>query len=138
MGPAHVENVMNLACRAALSHSGVTHVAIPIDIPAMPAKAEKRFKRNVRGHTSTAYQPDRRTPEPHLITAAAEVLAGCKKIAILADAELEQVAERLGAPLIKALLGKDCVPDNSPYTTGGVEAVGPAPWSSRSRRATAF
>ena len=131
MGPAHVENVMNLACRAALATSGVAHVALPIDIQAMPASQEKRFKRNVKGHTSQAYQAPTRTPEPHLIAEAAELLAGCTKIAILAGAgargaghELEQVAERLGAPIIKALLGKDCVPDTSPYTTGGIGVVG--------------
>ncbi len=57
MGPAHVENVMNLAWRTALSNSGISHVAIPIDIQAMAASQEKRFKRNVKGHTSSAYQP---------------------------------------------------------------------------------
>lgn len=134
MGPAHVENVVNLACRAALSNRGVAHVAIPIDIQTMPASQERRFKRNVKGHTSTVYQPPRRIPEPSLIEAAAKLLAGHRKVAILAGAgargagsELEQVAERLGAPIIKALLGKDCVSDTSPYTTGGIGVVGTRP-----------
>jgi pyruvate dehydrogenase (quinone)/pyruvate oxidase len=134
MGPAHVENVVNLACRAALSNAGVSHVAIPIDIQTMPASAERRFKRNVKGHASAAYQAPKRTPAPALVDSAAQLLAGCKKIAILAGAgargchaELEQVAERLAAPIIKAQLGKDCVPDDSPYTTGGVGVVGTRP-----------
>ena len=38
--------------------------------------------------------------------------------------QLEQVAEMLGAPIIKALLGKACVPDDSPYTTGGIGLLG--------------
>ena len=41
--------------------------------------------------------------------------------------ELEQVAERLGAPIIKALLGKAAVPDDSPYTTGGIGLLGTRP-----------
>ena len=41
--------------------------------------------------------------------------------------ELEQVAERLGAPIVKALLGKAAVPDDSPYTTGGIGLLGTAP-----------
>jgi pyruvate dehydrogenase (quinone) len=134
MGPAHTENVVNLACRAALANRTVAHVAIPIDIQAMPAGREKRFKRNVKGHTSAAYQPPHPTPDPDLITAAARLLAGCDRLAILAGAgargcasELAQVAERLGAPIIKALLGKDCVPDDSPYTTGGIGVVGTRP-----------
>jgi pyruvate dehydrogenase (quinone)/pyruvate oxidase len=88
----------------------------------------------VKGHTSRAYQPPRRTPEPDLVKAAAELLGDCEKIAILAGAgarfcrsELEQLAERLGAPIIKAQLGKECVPDTSPYTTGGIGVVGTRP-----------
>ena len=41
--------------------------------------------------------------------------------------ELEQVAEKLGAPIIKALLGKAAVPDDSPYTTGGIGLLGTKP-----------
>lgn len=134
MGPAHVENVLHLACRAALAGSGPAHVAIPIDIQAMPASAERRFKRNIPGHTSSTFTPLRRNPSPEQIEEAARLLASCQRIAILAGAgargagpELEQVAERLGAPIIKALLGKDCVPDDSPYTTGGIGVVGTRP-----------
>ena len=34
------------------------------------------------------------------------------------------MAEKLGAPIAKAALGKDCVPDDSPYTTGGTAFAG--------------
>ena len=44
-----------------------------------------------------------------------------------AGAELEYVAELLGAPVIKALLGKSCIPDDSPYTTGGIGLLGTKP-----------
>lgn len=134
MGPAHVENVLELACRAALSNRTVAHVAIPIDMQAMPASQQRRFKRNVPGHASAAYQPPRRVPDQSLLQEAAHLLAGHKKVAILAGsgargarAELEQVAEKLGAPVVKALLGKDCLPDTSPYTTGGIGVVGTRP-----------
>jgi pyruvate dehydrogenase (quinone)/pyruvate oxidase len=57
-----------------------------------------------------------------------------KKVAILAgqgalhaSSELEQVAEILGAPVIKALLGKAVLPDDSPYTTGGIGLLGTRP-----------
>ena len=33
-------------------------------------------------------------------------------------------AERLSAPIIKALLGKAVVPDDCPYTTGGIGLLG--------------
>jgi pyruvate dehydrogenase (quinone) len=131
MGPEHLENVLNLACRAALANRAVAHVAIPIDIQAMPASKERRFKRNVPGHVSKAYHSPVRVPDRYEIKAGAQALADCKKIVMLAGAgargagaELEQVAERLGAVIVKPLLGKDCVADTSPYTTGGIGVVG--------------
>src|SRR4030081_3764517 len=52
MGPSHVENVVDLACRTALTYHGVAHVTIPVDMQEM--KADKlRSKRNVR-HPSSA------------------------------------------------------------------------------------
>jgi pyruvate dehydrogenase (quinone)/pyruvate oxidase len=81
----------------------------------------KRSPRNVQGHTSSTWRPPIRIPPPEQLEAAAAILEGKKRIAILAGAgargaghELEEVAEKLGAPIIKAMLGKDCVPDNSP------------------------
>ena len=80
------------------------------------------------------YQVPVRIPDRYQIEEAAKSLAGCKKIVILAGAgargaraELEQVAERLGAVIIKPLLGKDCIPDTSPYTTSGIGVVGTRP-----------
>ncbi len=49
--------------------------------------------------------------------------AGC----LNARAEILELAEKLGAPIIKALLGKAVVPDDSPYTTGGIGLLGTAP-----------
>ena len=47
--------------------------------------------------------------------------------ALSAGSELEQVAERLGAPIAKALLGKAAVPDDSPYTTGTIGLLATKP-----------
>ncbi|HZT19427.1 MAG TPA: thiamine pyrophosphate-dependent enzyme [Dongiaceae bacterium] len=145
MGPAHVENLVDLACRAALANRAVSHVCIPIDIQAQPAEAERRFKRNVPGHASRAYQPPRRIPDRDLIERAVAVFEGKRKIAILAGqgargarAEVEQVAERLGAPVVKASLGKDVLPDDSPYTTGGAGVIGTRPSSEALRACEAL
>ncbi len=134
MGPQHVTNIVDYACRTALTQRGPAHIAFPIDFQAAPADSGTRFQRNVPGHTSAAFQPPVRVPEPGLVRRAAEVLTGRTKVAILAGAgargagpELEEVAEKLGAPIIKAQLGKDCVPDDSRYTTGPVGLVGSRP-----------
>jgi pyruvate dehydrogenase (quinone) len=134
MGPAHVENVVNLACRAALSHRAVSHICIPIDYQIAEMSEQKRSKRNLPGHEADAFQAPIRIPQRAELEKAAALFRGKKKIAILAGAgargareELEQAAERLAAPIVKALLGKDCVPDDSPYTTGGTGVVGTRP-----------
>ncbi|HET8599886.1 MAG TPA: thiamine pyrophosphate-dependent enzyme [Segeticoccus sp.] len=134
MGPAHVTNVVDYAVRSALTERGPAHLAFPIDFQAAPADSGMRYKRNVPGHTSTSYRPPIRVPENGALQAAADALRGKTKPAILAGAgargagdELEQVAEKLGAPVIKAMLGKDCIPDDSPYTTGSIALVGTLP-----------
>lgn len=44
-----------------------------------------------------------------------------------ARAEILAVAEKVAGPIIKPLLGKAVVPDESPYTTGGIGLLGTAP-----------
>ena len=43
--------------------------------------------------------------------------------------ELISVAQKLGAPIVKALLGKAVVPDDSPYSIGGIGLLGTEPAS---------
>ena len=133
MGPTHVENAADLACRTALSYRKVAHIAFPVDIQAMEAE-RKGSQRNVPHHTSDVFARSARLPEEADLRRAAEVLHTGKKIAILAGRgalgaveELEQVAEKLGAPIVKALLGKAAVPDDSPYTTGQLGILGTRP-----------
>jgi pyruvate dehydrogenase (quinone) len=134
MGATHVQNVVDLACRTALAYSGVSHVTIPVDFQEEKVHGWDRSKRNINNHTNAVRASTYKIPERGELERAADILNQGKKIAILAgrgalDAtdELEQVAEMLGAPIIKALLGKACVPDDSPYTTGGIGLLGTAP-----------
>src|SRR5262249_815729 len=53
------------------------------------------------------------------------ILAG--RGALQATAEVEETAEKLGAPIVKALLGKAAVPDDNPYTTGPIGLLGSEP-----------
>jgi pyruvate dehydrogenase (quinone)/pyruvate oxidase len=53
------------------------------------------------------------------------ILAG--RGALGATEELEGLAETLAAPIVKALLGKGALPDDSPYTTGQVGLLGTRP-----------
>src|SRR5213082_736476 len=134
MGATHVENVVDLACRTALAFRGVAHITIPVDFQEHELKDRTRSKRNVPHHSSDIYAPLPQIPRQSDLQRAADILNDGKKVVILAGQgalhagdELEQAAEALAAPIVKALLGKACVPDDSPYTTGGIGLLGTRP-----------
>jgi len=134
MGPTHVENITDLACRTAYAYRGVSHIAFPVDLQEKEIKERQRSSRNIAHHTSDVQAQSARLPDRMELQRAAEILNEGRKVAILAgrgalDAtdELEKAAELLAAPIIKPLLGKAAVPDDSPYTTGGIGLLGTRP-----------
>jgi pyruvate dehydrogenase (quinone) len=134
MGPTHVENVTELACRTAIAYRKVSHIAFPTDIQDMKAERKTASKRNIQGHVSNIHSEGGHIPKDTDLRRAADLLNKGGKIAILAGQgalhatdELEQIADKLGAPIIKALLGKAAVPDDSPFTTGGIGLLGTKP-----------
>jgi pyruvate dehydrogenase (quinone)/pyruvate oxidase len=133
MNGAHMESVADLAIRTAIETRGVAHITIPVDVQVQSIKKD-RSPRNPLHHTSATLAFSDNLPCPVDLEHAADVLNRGKKIAILAGQgalhatdELERIAEILGAPVIKALLGKAAVPDESPYTTGGIGLLGTEP-----------
>src|SRR5579872_3284452 len=134
MGPTHVENMTELACRAALAYRGVAHITFPVDLQEKEVKKKQASSRNIPHHTSDVDARSARLPDRVDLERAADILNQGKKVAILAgrgalnaSEELEKTAELLGAPIVKALLGKAAVPDDSPYTTGGIGLLGTKP-----------
>jgi len=134
MGAAAAQNITELAIRTALARKGVAHITTPVDVQDQEVKEDMRSMRNKPNHVSNEFAIGARRPTGTELQEAANILNDGKKIAILAGRgalnagrQLEQAAETLGAPIIKALLGKSCVPDNSPYTTGGLGLLGTLP-----------
>jgi len=134
MNPAHVENVVALACRTALARRGVAHVAIPVDVQEKPVAETRRSDRNVAHHASMVPAEGTRLPADADLDRAAELLNGAERVAILAGQgalaareALVAVADKLGAPVVKALLGKALLPDEHPLTTGGIGLLGTRP-----------
>src|SRR5579862_3548531 len=82
MGPAHVRNVTDLACRTALSYHSVGHVNIPKDI--QETASDERSTRNVKNHTSAILGASARLPGETELKRAAGVLNSGKRIVILA------------------------------------------------------
>jgi pyruvate dehydrogenase (quinone) len=134
MGPSHVENVADLACRTALAYRGVAHVTIPADIQDETLDEGRRSRRNLPHHESEVYAHSGGLPPQDALRRAAEILNAGRRVAILAGQGalhatdmLEQAAEVLAAPIVKPLLGKAAVPDDSPYNTGSVGLLGTRP-----------
>ena len=133
MGPDQMESAVDLACRTALTYHGVAHVTVPVDVQDMPV-GKQRSKRNVPHHSSDVYAQSARLPAETDLEYAAALLNEGRRTVILAGRgalhateELERLAEMLAAPIVKPLLGKAAVPDDSPYTTGGVGLLGTRP-----------
>ena len=134
MGPAHVNNVVDEAIKTALARRGVSHITIPKDIQEMSASDQERSDANIRGHSADLFAAAYPQPPQKALEEAANIINTGSKVAILAGRgclscrdEVLQLAEKVAGPIIKPLLGKAVVPDNSPYTTGGIGLLGTAP-----------
>jgi len=102
----------------------------------MKLSADKRSMRNPGARSSSSWSPPLSAPAPEQLWAAAAILNRGSRVAVLAGQgalsareEVAQLADVLGAPVAKALLGKAVLPDDSPFTTGGIGDLGTAPSS---------
>jgi pyruvate dehydrogenase (quinone)/pyruvate oxidase len=134
LGAGHVRSLVDAGCRAALSRRGVAHINVPVDFQEQALGEDERSAKNVEGHTTNVWRPPVVVPCGADLRAAADVLNRGKKTVILAGqgalgatSELEQLADLMAAPIVKPLLGKGTVPDDSPFTTGGIGLLGTEP-----------
>ena len=133
MGPAHVYNVVDEAMKTAIARRSVAHITIPKDIQNWTTEGP-RSSTNIPKHSGDISSDARPLPPKALVNHAAEMINAGSKVAILAGQgclaarkEILKLAEMVGAPIVKPLLGKAVVPDDSPYTTGGIGLLGTAP-----------
>jgi pyruvate dehydrogenase (quinone) len=118
--------------RIARDRRAVTCLILPNDLQELPAVEPRR--EHAMMHTGIGFTSTDRAPRDLDLVAAAAVLNAGRKVAILAGAgalhagtELVAVADRLGAGIAKALLGKMAVPDDLPNVTGAIGLLGTAP-----------
>jgi pyruvate dehydrogenase (quinone)/pyruvate oxidase len=134
--PVQIPAITDLAIRTAYARRGVAHITIPNDIQVADAGADpwQHVAPASAPKTAAVYLQPPGMPSEQELQRLADFLNEGKKIAILAGAgalhardELLAVAEALGAPIVKTLPGKAAVPDDSPYTTGGIGLLGTKP-----------
>jgi pyruvate dehydrogenase (quinone) len=132
--PAQLPHVIDRAIRLALARRGPSVVIIPKDVQ------EATFVKPKRAHGFTrsgpGYSRPTMVPAEADLQRAADVLNVGEKVAILIGAgavhaadEVVEVAEKLGAGVAKALLGKSVLPDDLPFVTGSIGLLGTKPSS---------
>ncbi len=133
INPNQIDMLADEACRHALNHRGVSHITFPVDYQEYEP-SRKRTMHKVEGSTGDYWSRPRACPSESELKAAAEILNTAKKPIILvgqgakgAGTEIIEIAEKLGAPIVKALLGKEVVPDDHPLCTGGLGLLGTTP-----------
>ncbi|MBU5611917.1 thiamine pyrophosphate-requiring protein [Geomonas azotofigens] len=128
-----VRQLVDRAIRIALAERTVTCVIFPTDVQEMDAVPSP-----VRKHGSTftglGFTQPEIMPARDDLKRAADVLNAGKKVAMLIGAgalgageEVAIAAEKLGAGVAKALLGKAALPDTLPYVTGSIGLLGTKP-----------
>ncbi len=126
-----VRHITDRAFRTATGHRGVTAIVLPKDVQERKY-SEPPHKHNTI-HSSPGITLPISVPPPEALRAAADILNAGERVAMLVGAgclnatdEVIAIAERLGAGVAKALLGKAAVPDDLPYVTGTIGLLGTA------------
>lgn len=130
--PAQVRHLVDRAVRTALGERKVAALVFPNDLQEL--KYEPPPRKHGTLHSGVGYRAPKTVPYPDDLQRAAEILNSGKKVAILVGAgalqatdEVIAVAEKLGAGVAKALLGKAALPDDLPYVTGSIGLLGTEP-----------
>ena len=130
--PGQVRHLIDRAVRIAHEKRTVTCVILPNDLQELPYTDPPLA--HGATHTGIGFATAALTPESGGLQQAAAVLNAGKKVAILVGAgalhatdEIIAVANRLGAGVAKALLGKAAVPDELSFVTGGIGLLGTKP-----------
>ncbi|MFI7614533.1 thiamine pyrophosphate-dependent enzyme [Nonomuraea terrae] len=134
--PGQLPSLVDLAIRTSYARRGVSHLTLPNDIQVAEAGADpyEHVAPARVPQTSPVFLQPSGIPRPEDLEWAAEVLNKAERPAMLvgqgalhARDEVLAVAEALGAPVVKTLPGKAVIPDDSPYTTGGIGLLGTRP-----------
>ncbi|AFN79324.1 thiamine pyrophosphate-requiring protein [Stutzerimonas nitrititolerans] len=130
--PAQVRHLVDRAIRIAVGERRVTTIILPNDLQEAEYSEPPRAHGTL--HSGIGYTRPKMVPYEADLQRAAEVLNAGEKVAILVGAgaldatdEVVAVAERLGAGVAKALLGKAALPDDLPWVTGAIGLLGTEP-----------
>ncbi|HEX3343304.1 MAG TPA: thiamine pyrophosphate-requiring protein [Polyangiaceae bacterium] len=125
-------HLVDRAFRIAQAERTVTCIIVPKDVQELDAAEPAHAHDTV--HTGVGTPRSVLVPGERELDRAAEILNAGEKVAMLVGAgaagaveEVIAVAEKLGAGVAKALLGRAVVPDDLPFVTGSIGLLGTKP-----------
>jgi pyruvate dehydrogenase (quinone) len=136
VNPVQLPALVDVAVRTAYTRRGVAHLTVPNDVQVADADADpyQHVAPARPPATAPVFLPPPARPRDEDLRRAVEVLTAGQRIGILAGIGargagplVERLARSLDAPIIKTLSGKMVVPDDSPFTTGGIGLLGTRP-----------
>ncbi len=120
--------LVETACREAVNKRGVSHLIISSNIARESVPEPNKRTAFLQDQLKTI------RPSDDAIGRAAELINNSEKVTIIAGIgaqhavkELLHFADQLKAPIIKALRGKDILPDEHPFCVGGLGLLGTKP-----------
>jgi len=123
--PSQVPRVVEIAIQTALARSGVAVIVLPGDV-ALREAVNQELRIRSYGHSHISIRPDDAT-----LNEMADLLNSAKSVTLLAGSgcegahdELVKTAERLKAPVVHALRGKEFVEYDNPYDIGMTGLLG--------------
>ncbi|MFF7450426.1 MULTISPECIES: thiamine pyrophosphate-requiring protein [unclassified Streptomyces] len=130
--PEQLPNVLDRAIRTAYARRAPTAIILPGDVQELEYSAPTHEFKMVPSSLDRSSWTT--VPSEESLLRAAEILNSGDKVGILigqgaagARAEVQRIAELLGAGIAKALLGKDALSDELPYVTGAIGLLGTRP-----------
>ncbi|MFI1654685.1 thiamine pyrophosphate-dependent enzyme [Streptomyces sp. NPDC020472] len=142
-GPEELSDALDRAVRAAYAQRAPAALVVPADVleqPSPPPGHALGARPSSLDASAPAPVPDDRSLER-----AAALLDAGERVAVLvglgaagAAREVQEVAERLGAGVAKAMPGLDALSDDLPYVTGAIGPLGTGPSSTLVRECDAL
>ncbi len=122
--PDQLPRILAIAMRTAIARRGVAVIVLPGDVALKPCKTEPIS-------LGISVQQSMVVPQQTELASAAEILNQSKKVTILggagcegAHAELVAIAQKLKAPIVHAMRGKEFIEYDNPYDVGMTGLLG--------------
>lgn len=125
--PAQAPAVIHQAIAAAYAGRGVAHLTVPVDVLTAKANAGVASIATLKPRPEIVASEDDIAEIARRIDEAGRIVIMCGAGCHGAAGELRAISDRLKAPLIHSVKGKDILPYDDPHWMGGIGMIGTKP-----------